>query len=178
MKQLLGLGLALLIPLAACRAGEEPAVPETIDADNPLESAARAANLVVDPDATPLTGLYERIHTSGTDSFCALPDGDDDEHYRFGLIASFGTTLTCEGQGSAVHNGETLALDFDDADCAFTARYDGQSVAMPGTVPEGCSALCGPRALMSGVSIARTGWEDADARRLLSRKDRAPLCGG
>jgi hypothetical protein len=150
MKHLLGLGLALalLIPLAACRAGEEPAAPEVIDADNPLESAAREANLVVDPDATPPTGLFERIHTSGTDSFCAVPDGDD---YRFGLIASFGTTLTCEGRGSAVHEGETLALDFDDADCSFTARYDGQSVAMPGTVPDGCSALCGPRALMSGV---------------------------
>lgn len=166
--------LALLMLLAACRAGEEP---EVIDADNALESAARDANLVVDPDATPPTGLYERIHSSGTDSFCARPDGDDDT-YRFGLIASFGTTLTCEGQGSAVHDGETLALDFDDADCSFTARYDGQSVAMPGTVPEGCSALCGPRALMSGVSIARTGWEEADARRLLSRQDRAPLCGG
>lgn len=169
--------LALLIPLAACRAGEEPAAPEVIDAGNPLESAARDANLVVDPDATPPTGLYERIHSSGTDSFCAVPDGDDDE-YRFGLIASFGTTLTCEGRGRAVHDGETLALDFDDADCSFTARYDGQSVAMPGAVPEGCSALCGPRASMSGVAVARTGWEAADARRLLSRKDAAQLCGG
>lgn len=169
--------LALLVPLVACRAGEEPAAPEIIDSDNPLESAARDANLVVDPAITPPSGLYERLHSSGTDSFCAVPNGDSDT-YRFGLIASFGTTLTCEGRGSAVHGGETLALDFDDADCSFTARYDGQSVAMPGTVPEGCSALCGPRAQMSGVSVARTGWEAADARRLLSRKDRAPLCEG
>ena len=168
------MALALLLSLAACRAGEEPAAPEVIDADNALESAAREANLVVDPDATPPTGLYERIHSSGTDSFCAVPDGDD---HRFGLIASFGTTLTCEGRGSAVHDGETLALDFDGADCSFTARYDGQSVAMPGTVPAGCSALCGPRASMSGVSIARTGWEVADANRLRSRRSGAPMCG-
>jgi hypothetical protein len=170
------MALALLIPLAACRAGEEPAAPDVIDSANPLETAARDANLVVDPATTPPTGLFDRIHSSGTDSFCAVPDGDSND-YRFGLIASFGTTLTCEGQGSAVHDGETLALDFDDADCSVTARYDGQSVAMPGTVPAGCSALCGPRASMSGVSIARTGWEVADARRLRSRQSGVPLCG-
>ena len=119
--------VALSIALAACRAGEEePSTPEIIDSGNPLENAARDANLVVDPDFTPPTGLYERIHTSGTDSFCAVPDGDGDHAYRFGLIASFGTTLTCEGKGRAIHAGETLTIDFDGADCSFAARYDGQ----------------------------------------------------
>ncbi len=168
--------LALIVGLAGCR-GSDEAAPTRIDADSPLEAAALEANLVVDPDVTPPTGLYERIHTSGTDSFCVAPDGGGDA-YRFGLIASFGTTLTCEGRGTAQHDDEALALDFDDADCSFTARYDGQSVTMPGVVPEGCSALCGPRASMSGVSIERTGWEAGDARRLRSRRDDGALCGG
>lgn len=166
--------LAAMAVLAGCGGGDA-AAPARIDADNPLEAAAMEANLVVDPDATPPTGLYEHVHTSGTDSFCAVPDSVGDT-YRFGLVASFGTTLTCEGQGTARHDGEELALDFDDAECSFAARYDGQSLTMPGAVPDGCSVLCGPRASMSGVSIERTGWEAADARRLLSRREQTPLC--
>ena len=171
-----GLALALMAMLTGC-GQPDAAAPARIDADNPLEAAALEANLVVDPGTTPPTGLYEHVHTSGTDSFCASPDGGGN-NYRFGLIASFGTTLTCEGRGTARHDGEELALDFDDADCSFVARYDGQSVTMPGVVPDGCSSLCGPRASMSGVSIERTGWEAADARRLPSRRDEGPLCGG
>ena len=171
----LGIALALIAALAGC-GGSDEAAPTRIDAGNPLEAAAMEANLVVDPGATPPTGLYEHVHTSGTDSFCAVPDGGEDK-YRFGLVASFGTTLTCEGQGVASHDDEQLSLDFDDSECSFIARYDGQSVTMPGVVPDGCSALCGPRASMSGVSIERTGWEAADARRLLSRGDETPLCG-
>ena len=171
-----GLALALMAMLTGC-GQPDAAAPARIDADNPLEAAALEANLVVDPGTTPPTGLYEHVHTSGTDSFCASPDGGGN-NYRFGLIASFGSTLTCEGRGTARHVDEELALDFDDADCSFVARYDGQSVTMPGVVPDGCSALCGPRASMSGVSIERTGWDAADARRLPSRRDEGPLCGG
>lgn len=165
--------LAILAALAGCseQSGEVP----RIDDDNPLEAAARDANLVVDPAETPPTGLYELVHSSGTDAICVVPASGD--RYRFGLIASFGSTLMCEGRGDARHSGNTLTLDFDEAECSFAASYDGQSLVLPGQVPEGCSRLCGPRASMSGVSVSRVDWEESGARRLRSRSDGAPLCG-
>ncbi len=148
--------------LAGCR--DDVTIAPVIDENNPIEAAARDANLVTDAGATAPTGLFERRHAAGTDSICFLPDGDSG-NYRFALRASFGTTLTCEGAGSARHNGEKIAFDFADGGCAFTATYDGNSVRLPGTVPVGCAAYCGPRASMSGVAVERVGWNESDARR-------------
>lgn len=151
-------GMAML--LVGCR--DTDAEPSPIDADNPLEVAARDANLVADAATTPPIGLFERRHAAGSDSLCLIPDGDA---YRFAITASFGTTLSCEGGGAARHDGNRLSFDFDGAECAFVADYDGNAVRLPGTVPAGCSALCGPRASLSGVAVDRVGWDEADARR-------------
>lgn len=151
---------AIMMLLAGCR--DAATVAPVIDESNPIEAAARDANLVADARATAPTGMFERRHAVGTDSICFLPDGGD---YRFALRASFGTTLTCDGTGSARHDGDRIALEFADGDCAFTAIYDGNAVRLPGTVPAGCSNYCGPRASMSGVAVERVGWSEADARR-------------
>lgn len=165
----------LLLALAGCgRSGGAGA--DAIDSDSPLENAAREANLVVDPNATAPTGLYELVHSSGTDAMCLVPA--EGEAYRFGMVASFGATLMCEGSGQARHRGAMVMLDFDGADCTIEASYDGQSLTMPGIVEPGCSALCGPRASLSGISVGRVGWEEGDARRLRSRRGDRALCGG
>lgn len=144
--------------LSACRgaAEGEPAV----DPDHPLEAAARDAGVVADAGATPPVGSFERIHAAGRDSLCVT--GRDGE-YRFAMVASFGTTLTCEGEGELAHDGERLRLAFDEGGCSIDAGYDGDRVSLAGAVPDECSSLCGPRASFSGVAVDRVSW-DAPAR--------------
>ena len=174
MKQAALLGLSALL-LLSCR--EQEAERPSIDAANPIERAAREANLVEDPDSSPPTGLYERRHISGRDALCIVPQGLGG--YRFGMIASFGTELMCQGQGTATQNGTRLKLVFSDIRCEIEAVYDGRSVRMPGTVPAGCAEICGPRASLSGVAVSRVGWSEDEAMTLQSRReaDRGlPLC--
>ena len=167
-----------LIALTGCRS--EPEAPRATAASSPLEAAARDAGLVDDPGVVLPTGLFENRHAAGRDSLCFRPAGG--RRYRFGAIASFGSTLICEGGGTATHDGDSIALVFeggvlDGGGCAFTASYDGRSVRFPGVVPAGCAALCGPRASLSGVSFDRSGWAAADALTLRSRgPSHAALC--
>ena len=150
-----GLALALLL-LAGCRDSSDAPT----DPDHPLEVAAREANVVADAGATPPVGQYERIHAAGRDSLCVTGrDGD----YRFAMVASFGTTLTCEGKGDLSQDGEQLQLAFDGGGCTIEAGYDGDRVSLAGVVPESCSALCGPRASFSGVAVDRVSWDEPAA---------------
>jgi hypothetical protein len=174
-----GVAALLLVGLlSGCRS--EPEAPRATVATSPLEAAARDAGLVDDPGVVLPTGLFENRHAAGRDSLCFRPIGG--QRYRFGAIASFGSTLICEGGGTATHDGGDVTLTFEGAalrggDCRFTASYDGRSVRFPGVVPAGCSALCGPRASMSGVSFDRSGWAEADALTLRSRgASRIKLC--
>ena len=169
--------LAACLLLPGCREPVAEATP--IDSSNPIEQAAREANLVEDPESSPPTGLYERRHASGRDAIC-MAATDDDDAFKFGIIASFGTSLMCQGAGTAVQDGDSLTLRFDDADCRIDAVYDGRSIRLAGAVPASCAALCGPRASLSGVGVSRVGWSDADALTLVSRRevDRGlALCG-
>lgn len=173
MKRRAGLAMVGALLLLSCR--EQTAAPD-VDPDNPLEVAARQANLVVDATSVPPTGLFERRHTSGVDTFCIVPDGRD---FRFGVTASFGTTPFCEGQGTARQHGEALTLRFNGVDCVAEARYDGGHVRIDGRIPAGCAALCSERASLSGVSFDRAGTSAVDARSARSRRNpRAPLCSG
>jgi hypothetical protein len=168
------LGLATLM-LVSCR--EREAENQPIDSANPIELAAREANLVEDPNDSPPIGLYERRHNSGRDALCIVPAGVG--AYRFGLIASFGSELMCQGRGSLTQDGTKLTFKFIDAQCEVEAVYDGRSVRMPGAVPAGCAEICGPRASISGVAISRVGWTQDEAMTLHSRleSDRGqPLC--
>lgn len=156
---------AALLLVTACRNNVEQAPQKT---GNPLEDAAREANLVVDPATTDPTGLFERRHAAGRDAICFVSAGDGS--YRFGLVASFGSTLSCQGKGVARHEGARMMLSFDGASCNVGASYDGQSVRIDGRVADGCAALCGPRASISGVGVQRVGWTAADARSLVVRR--------
>lgn len=165
--------LFIVAGLCGCRPPPEQTAsprPARVDGGNPLEQAARDANLVVDPATTAPTGLFERSHSAGHDGLCFTPS-EGDGHYRFGLSASFGSAIVCEGGGTARHNGNVIHLDFDRADCAIDADYDGNLVRMPGRVPDGCAQLCDDRGLLSGVAVERTGWTRGDALRLKSRRD-------
>lgn len=161
--------------LLSCREQED--APAEIDAGNPIELAAREANLVEDPDSSPPTGLFERRHSSGRDAMCVVPAGLGS--FRFGLIASFGTELMCQGHGELTQDGDRLSLDFDGVDCEVEAVYDGRTIRLAGAVPAKCADICGPRASISGVSVSRVGWQEGDAMTLVSRAeaDRGqPLC--
>lgn len=159
--------IAGVIMVAGCRPAATATTP--IDAGNPLEIAARDANLVEDPAMTPLTGLFERRHSAGMDGLCFVPTGNG--QYRFGLSASFGSHLVCEGRGTAEQSAQAIQLRFDESDCRADAVFDGRSVRIAGRVPDACAALCGPRASISGVAASRVGWDAADALRLPSRAD-------
>jgi hypothetical protein len=152
--------------IAGCRDSAPNSI--TIDGGNPLEEAAVEANLVDDPNATSTVGLYERGHPLGTDRLCIT--GDAEDALSFGVVAVFGSALTCEGRGTAEHDGTRLRLQFADADCAIDVAYDGRSLRFPGTVPDGCAAICGPRASLSGVALRRTGWDAAAARRAVGHR--------
>jgi|CXWL01.1.fsa_nt_gi hypothetical protein len=173
-------GAVVIIALLLAGCDGRPPDAAAIDSGNPLDVAARDANLIVDPDTTAPMGLYEQLGAAGTDGLCVSGEGDGD--LRFGVVMHFGPTLVCEGQGEVTHDGAHLSLRFDNADCAIELAYDGRSLRFPGSVPDGCKAVCGARASMAGGSMARTGWSNDDAQRLFSRRDalhqRAPrpLC--
>lgn len=174
MRAAASLGLCMVL-LWGCREQEERASP--IDAANPIEMAAREANLVEDPNSSPPTGLFERRHTSGRDAICIVPAGLGG--YRFGLIASFGTELKCQGHGELTQDGDRLNLEFDGVECEVEGVYDGRSIRISGAVPSKCSEICGPRASISGVSVSRVGWTEEEAMTLLSRNEAdkgLPLC--
>ncbi len=171
MKGHAALALALVAALAGCRAPPDHAAAAPVDPASPLESAAREANLVSDPATTPPTGLFERVHAAGRDSLCFTPVEGEEGAYSFGLTASFGSTLACEGRGRAEHDGAAITLRFADADCTIRADYDGQRVQLPGQVPAGCTTLCDPRGSLSGVGVQRVGWTVEDAKTALSRRD-------
>lgn len=177
MRRVAAIGaLALLLLSCRERGNDEP----RLDRDSKLDIAASEAGLIDDPATTSPVGLYQNAGVAGSDAICVAGDG---ANLRFGLVMHFGPTLICEGAGSASHDGGILTLRFANADCAVAVRYDGRSLRIPGDVPAGCARLCGARASISGGSMARVGWSDADSRRLTSRRDalagRAPraLCG-
>lgn len=168
---------ALSLMLLSCRAqrSDEP----RLDRDSALDVAASEAGLIDDPATTSPVGLYQNAGVAGSDAICVAGDA---ANLRFGLVMHFGPTLICEGTGTATHDGGMLTLRFADSDCVVAARYDGRSLHIPGNVSAGCARICGARASISGGSMARVGWSDADSHRLMSRRDvlagRAPraLC--
>ncbi|MEQ1509708.1 MAG: hypothetical protein ABL909_04805 [Sphingopyxis sp.] len=161
----------LVITLAACdsrQPNDGGPNSDAIDANNPLDVAARDAHLIDDPGTTVPMGLYEREGAAGTDGLCLA--GQDDA-MRFGVVMHFGPTLICEGSGTAQHDGATIALRFDNADCQIDVAYDGRILRIPGAVPQGCDAVCGERASMAGGILNRVGWSNAEALQLNSRRD-------
>lgn len=163
--------------LAGCdRSASEPG--EGVDADNPLEIAARERGVVRPDTATP-TGVFERTHDLGRDAMCAVPDGAG--KWKFALTASYGPGLSCAASGTIVRDGDAWRMRFAGAEgCEAVVREEEDELRLPGRLPSQCDNLCPARASLSGLFLPRASWSEADAKRLQMRDGRGNVvqpCG-
>jgi hypothetical protein len=162
--------LLLLLALAACSQTEDTGGNGTVQVD--LERAAIAAGIVRDPAETDITGLYAR----DTDRVCIVPEIVG---YSIGATTDFGDGIGCSGQGTVTRSGETLHVEFKNADgCSFDARFDGERIDFPGRLPEPCKKLCSVRASFAALeadllsdSIAEAATLRDGRGRMLCRSD-------
>ncbi len=163
--------LALAMLLAACSGSTKaPAARETGQAVG-LEQAAIEAGVIRDPADTGLTGLYAR----DTDRLCVVPAADG---YRIGAFVDYGDQLTCSGSGIATRSGESVHIVFDGAaGCSFDARFDGDRISFPGSLPDACQALCSRRASFAALSADQLSQSISEARAPRGPRGRL-LCGG
>jgi hypothetical protein len=160
-------GLALLLGLAGC-GGSSPAPAPNASVD--LETAAIQRGLVRDPRDSAIAGAYAR----GPDRLCIVPAGAG---HRIGIAIDYGEGNGCRATGTVRRAGEGLAVTLGaDGACAFTARYDGDHLALPGALPKACARLCTGRAALAGAQFARLGESASEARTMRDPDGRA-LCG-
>ncbi|KTE22076.1 hypothetical protein ATE67_05470 [Sphingopyxis sp. H050] len=171
------LWLALPLLFAGCERGT-PSGDGPIDADNPLEMAARERGVVRPDTATP-TGVFERAHDLGRDAMCAVPDGAG--QWRFALTASYGPGLSCTASGTIVRDGDSWRMRFAGAEgCEAVVHEEEDELRMPGSLPSQCDSLCPSRASLSGLFLPRASWSEDDAKRLQMRDRRGNVvrpCG-
>lgn len=162
------LGLSLL--LAACSGGKVPAnAPEP---PQDLEKAAIERGLVRNPADTDIAGLYAR----DTDRVCIVPD--EALGYRIGAFVDYGDRITCSGSGRVSRVGAALHVEFgEDGSCSFDARYDGDKIAFPGALPDGCNKYCAKRASYAGMEVTRLSESAAEAAAMRDTNGKR-LCGG
>ncbi|WP_294254458.1 hypothetical protein [uncultured Sphingomonas sp.] len=159
-------GLALLLGLAAC--GGPAAGPSIPAAD--LENAAIQRGLVRDPRDVSIAGAYAR----GPDRLCIVPAGAG---HRIGIVIDYGEGNGCRATGAVRREGEGLALTFgSDGGCRFTARFDGDHLALPGALPAACAQLCTGRAALAGAQFARLA-ESVSEAQAMRDADGHTLCG-
>lgn len=177
MKHALPLiGLLLLAGCSETRAGDDEA------AVTPLDAAAIEAGVITDPDALDLAGSFADTGGTGSDAFCA--SGTRAAGYKVGALVTFGSSSQCEAQGTAALQGEQVRIDFTRngegdpmSGCSFTARFDGNAVAVPGNLPGGCASACSDRGSFAGAGFALVEPGDQAARQARGRGV-ARLCGG
>lgn len=154
------LALAAML-LAGC---ERPAPNEGrngIDADNPLEIAARERG-VVRPEAPTPTGVFERSHDLGRDAMCVVPDGAG--KWRFAVTAAFGPGLSCTANGTMVREGDGWRMRFAGTEgCGALVYEEEDELQLPGNLPPQCDRLCPDRASFAGLRLPRASWSAADA---------------
>ena len=153
--------------LAAC-SPDVPSAPLVSNAQD-LEAAAIERGLVRDPQATEIAGLYAR----DTDRVCIVPDGAGQ---RIGVVVDYGQGVACNARGAVVPSGERMRVTFSES-CTFEARYDGERIAFPGRLPDGCQALCRGRASLAGLEVARLSESLAEARAMRDARGRLPCRG-
>ena len=162
----------LLLPLALAACSGESQSAGNAEQPQDLESAAIERGLVRDPRDTNLAGLYAR----DTDRVCVV---EDETGYRIGAFVDYGDKITCSGSGRVTRVGERLHVQLGaDADgCSFDARFDGDKIFFPGSVPDGCAKLCARRASYAGLEVSRLSESAAEARALRDPQGKA-LCDG
>jgi hypothetical protein len=163
--------------LAGCERGAGG--EEAMDADNPLEMAARERG-VVRPDAATPVGVFERAHDLGRDAMCVVPDGAG--QWRFAVTAAFGATLSCTAQGTMTREGDGWRMRFAGADgCEALVHEEDDELRLPGRLPPQCAQLCPDRASLAGLRLPRANWSADDARGLRiadGRGNIVRLCAG
>lgn len=148
--------LGACLALAGCsetQAGDDAA------AVIPLDAAAIEAGVIADPEAIDLAGSFADTGGTGNDAFCAR--GDRQSGYAIGVLVTFGGSSQCEAQGTATLSGERANISLNRSGkgralsgCSFSARFDGNSLALPGSLPAQCLAACSNRASLAGASFA------------------------
>lgn len=141
------------------------------DALTPLDVAAIDAGVIADPQAIDLAGNFADPGATGSDVFCAR--GDRSRGYTVGVLVTFGGSSECEATGSAKLSGETADVSLSRngkgepiGGCRFSARFDGNALALPGGIPEGCAQVCSARASLAGTSFALVEPGNAAASRV------------
>ncbi|AOH84894.1 hypothetical protein AWL63_13930 [Sphingomonas panacis] len=161
--------LALAVLLVAGCSRAEPVAESNAAAPTGLEAAAIEAGVIADPKSADITGLYTRE----TDRVCIVPTP---KAYQIGVFVDYGDQQHCSGLGSVTRAGETLHLDFSDADgCAFDARFEGDRIVFPGSVPEACRKLCSERASIAGLAVDQLSDAASEAATLRDSRGRL-LC--
>ena len=163
-----GLFLALLV--AACSGGAKQADKPQPPQD--LEKAAIERGLIRNPADTDIAGLYAR----DTDRICIVPD--EQLGYRIGAFVDYGDRITCSGSGRASRVGESLHIELgEDGSCSFDAKYDGDKIAFPGALPDGCNRYCARRASYAGLEVVRLSESATEASAMRDANGRRH-CGG
>jgi hypothetical protein len=160
---------SVLCLLAACGENVPAIVGADSDAGSALDKQAIASGIMPDPAGVEFAGRYETRSEIGTDKFCAVGRGS--KQFDIGFLAVYGPESKCEGQGTAVVDGEKVRVTLNGkGTCAFDARYDGIELRFPGAVDNGCTSYCSPRASMSGTHYFMIQPGDAAARKTLGRE--------
>ena len=161
--------LALLLVLAAGCSRAVPPTASNASAPTGLEAAAIEAGVIPDPKNADITGLYTRE----TDRVCVVPAATA---YQIGVFVDYGDDQHCSGLGTVSRVGETLHVGFSDVDgCNFDARFEGDRIVFPGTVPEACRKLCSQRASIAGLTVDQLSNSAAEAATLRDARGRL-LC--
>lgn len=150
--------------LAGCDRHPQADSDRTVDANSPLELAARERG-IVRPDTASPTGVFERSHELGRDAMCVVPDGAG--QWRFALSASFGPGLRCAARGTIVREGQGWRMRFAVAEgCEALVQEEEDELRLPGSLPAQCQTICSARASLSGLRLPRASWSEEDAKRL------------
>ncbi|KTT76788.1 hypothetical protein [Sphingomonas endophytica] len=161
MRRIAGL-LALILATGCSRPTAEAGEPT---AGRALEAAARQAGMM--GDSRDAAGVY----AAGENRLCVARRG---RRYDIGVSVDYGVGQRCVARGSA-GGRDSLTIDFGTG-CRFTARRDGDLLAFPTRVPDGCASLCQGRAALDGLMVERLSEAAGEAARLRGA-DGELLCG-
>ncbi|HVI99669.1 MAG TPA: hypothetical protein VM657_11465 [Sphingomonas sp.] len=162
--------LLALALLAGCSDRTDEASVTNAGAGSDLEAAAIAAGVIPDPASTDPTGLYAR----DAGRVCVSPAPQD---FAIGVDLDYGDGQRCSASGVARREGELLRVTLaGQGDCAFAARFEGDRIVLPGTLPDGCRSYCTGRASLAGMEAERLSDSAAEARAMRDARGRL-LCG-
>lgn len=135
--------------------------PQPAPQDTPgsrLERASLRAGLVVDPAQASIAGSW----AADTDRLCIVPA--DRDSFRIGALIDYGEGQGCAAAGTARRRGETVAVTF--GACRFDARFDGDRIVFPATLPAACDRFCTGRASLDSLTVNRLSGAVAEAATL------------